>query len=806
MRATDRRWAPLLAALLALALPAPSASAASPQLGALLPRGGPQGAKQLRITCYGRQLRDARALLWEGRGITTTRVWSDNPNRCYALIDIAPDAPRGEHKLRVVTASGVSDLRTFWVDAWPTVRENERLEAQPIRQGVTVEGRLTPEDVDRYTVQAFTGQRLTAEVTGIRLGGAFFDPHLTILDERGRELASSDDTAKLRQDPSVSLFVPYDGVFTLVLRDAAYRGNGNAWYRMQVGQMMRPQVAYPAGGPAGQPLAVTLLGDPLGARQLSVVPPADGRLWAAGGETFPSPVSLRPSHLPNVLEREPNPRRQPTEVKLPAAINGVIGAPGDFDHFRLQLAKGQRLDLQVLARSIGSPLDPVLTIHRASDGRYLGGNDDAGNGAPDSRLRYTAPAAGAYLLRVYDHRRRGGPTFIYRIEPVRNPPLATLTIPQFGRYSQALQHVAVPQGGRYAALIQVRRSAFAGSLDFSLLGLPKGVTAQAPTLGARVDRVPVIFSAEPKAPLGQAMVPIGVVPKQPRPGFHSRFMMPIQLVRGPPNQATYHQPIASALAVATTRALPFRIELAGGQAPLVQGGSQVLRIKVIRAKGFRGQVQLRMLYNPPGVSSPGRVVVPGNQSDAAITLTAGGGARTGRWPICLIGFSNIGGAVWTSSGLVDLDVAPPFAEISMPRSAVTQGTAINVGATIKVKRSWQGQATVRLVGLPPGVQSRPVMIGPGAKAATIPLLAGSKARPGRYRSVICQLLLNVNGQPVLHRAIARLDLRVDRPRPKPKARPVVNKPKPAPQAKPKPKPAAPPSRLEQLRQQAKEGR
>ena len=56
------------------------------------------------------------------------------------------------------------------------------------------------EDVDYFVVEAKKGDRITAEVEGIRLGITLFDPYVAILDAKRFELASSDDAALVWQD------------------------------------------------------------------------------------------------------------------------------------------------------------------------------------------------------------------------------------------------------------------------------------------------------------------------------------------------------------------------------------------------------------------------------------------------------------------------------------------------------------------------------------------------------------------------------------------------------------------------------
>src|SRR5262249_28224961 len=156
-------------------------------------------------------------------GFTTTKLEVVNPTQVKATVKIAPDAALGEHALRVRTASGISELRTFWVGALPVVEEkepnNEFTAPQKIDLNVTVHGTITPEDVDYYAVELKKGQRLSAEIEGMRLGGTLFDPYLAILNSKRFELAVCDDAPLLGQDPCVSIVAPEDGTYIIQVRE-----------------------------------------------------------------------------------------------------------------------------------------------------------------------------------------------------------------------------------------------------------------------------------------------------------------------------------------------------------------------------------------------------------------------------------------------------------------------------------------------------------------------------------------------------------------------------------------------------------
>src|SRR5205085_3552941 len=135
-------------------------------------------------------------------------------------VKIAPDARLGEHGLRVRTATGITDLRTFWVGALPVVDEKEPnsefTAPQKIALNSTVHGVADNEDVDYYAVEAKKGQRISVEIEGMRLGTTFFDPYVAVLDGKRFELATSDDSALFKQDGCLSVVAPADGTYIVM--------------------------------------------------------------------------------------------------------------------------------------------------------------------------------------------------------------------------------------------------------------------------------------------------------------------------------------------------------------------------------------------------------------------------------------------------------------------------------------------------------------------------------------------------------------------------------------------------------------
>src|SRR5690606_34950408 len=257
----------------------------------------------------------------------------------------------GIHPLRIRTATGITNLRTFHVGTLPETSEQEPnsefTQPQSIPLGAVVNGVITNEDVDYFVVEAVEGERISVEVEGLRLGRTFFDPALAILDEERFELAASDDSTLLFQDCFCSIVAPKAGKYIIELRETSYRGDDASSYRLHVGEFPRPAAAFPGGGPPGKPLEVRWLGDPLGERTETVSLPNERDLeyplYASDDRGIsPSGVPLRVIDIPNVIEVEPNEnRKQATAGSAPAALCGVLSSADDQDWFRFTAKKGE---------------------------------------------------------------------------------------------------------------------------------------------------------------------------------------------------------------------------------------------------------------------------------------------------------------------------------------------------------------------------------------------------------------------------------------------------------------------------------
>lgn len=825
-----RSLAPILIGTLILPM---IARAASPTVGGITPRGAQRGT-EAELVFSGDRLSDAQEVLLYAPGVSVTKLEVVNNNTVKAKVTIAPDCRLGEHHARVRTLTGISELRTFYVGALPAVAEAEPNsdfeKPQKVPLNATVTGVVENEDVDYFLVEAKKGQRITAEVEGMRLGVTLFDPYVSIMDRKRFDLSTSDDSALLLQDSVASVVAPEDGEYVIQLRETSYGGSGACTYRLHVGTFPRPRVAFPSGGKAGEEVNVTYAGDVAGPIAQSVKVPADATspldLFAEqNGQIAPSPVHFRVSPFANVMEVEPN--NEPSKATkatgdLPLAFNGVIDKDKDADFFRFAAKKGQVFDVNVYARRLRSPLDSVLVIHKG-DGAGLASNDDSGG--PDSYLRFTVPEDGEYVFQVYDHLLRGSPESVYRVEVTPVQPALALSLPNIGSIpTQDRQTVVVPRGNRYATLVRATRADFGGEVVIEAPDLPKGVTTQAEPVQANLDVVPVVFEAAADAPVGGKLVALTGKPADEKIKPRTKFQQDVELVLGNNNVRMYATTVDK-VAVAVAEEVPFKLSIVQPKVPLVQLGQMQLKVVVERKPGFTGGIHVQMLFDPPGVGS-GQADIPGDKNEALIPLNASGGAQVRKWKIAVIGSADRGappapaqgqptpapgsvpaaGPVWVSSQLAELEVAPPVVLGKIEMAATEQGKPAPVLCKLDPKTKFDGKAKLQLVGLPPNASTSELEISAADTQAVFNVNVDAKTPAGQHNQLAAIVTLMKDGEPIVQTVTSGGVLRVDPPPP-----PKANEPAPKPQetaAAPAKAPEKVLSRLEKLRleQAAKAGK
>ena len=87
---------------------------------------------------------------------------------------IALDCPTGLLPLRLVTVSGITELKLFSIGNCPEISEAEpngdAKQPQTVTLPVTINGTITSEDIDYFAFTAAKDQRLNFEIEAMRLG------------------------------------------------------------------------------------------------------------------------------------------------------------------------------------------------------------------------------------------------------------------------------------------------------------------------------------------------------------------------------------------------------------------------------------------------------------------------------------------------------------------------------------------------------------------------------------------------------------------------------------------------------------
>lgn len=305
------------ASCLAVLAIASVAQAYRPDLVSSTPRGMQRGTTQ-KVVLRGTRLQDGRQLLMDRPGINVVSLKAIDDKQVEVELEVPSDTEPGLYPMRLVAETGLSNVVLFGVGTMPSIDEvepnSEFASPQVIENNVTVEGSVAREDEDYFLVKLKQGQRLTAELEGVRIkkgrSNPFFDPYMAILNAERFELSTSDDAPLLQQDCLCSIQAPADGDYIIVVRDSSFGGNGDR-YRLHVGSYPRPVAVVPAGGQPGEVVDMTFVSVEGDAWIEKVQLPSEESeaypLTVTNDQgSSPSPNYIRIQSIPNVIVDQRN--------------------------------------------------------------------------------------------------------------------------------------------------------------------------------------------------------------------------------------------------------------------------------------------------------------------------------------------------------------------------------------------------------------------------------------------------------------------------------------------------------------------
>ena len=344
--------------------------------------------------------------------------------RLLVTIAADPDTRPGVRELRLFGGNGMSPPRPFIVTTETHVEEP--LFAAPFREQpdpprissfpTVLDGQILPGQTDRWEFSLRKGIPVTFRTVAREfqpyIGDAvpgFFNPVLTIFDTHGKEVAFADDL-RYHPDPVLTFTPPQDGLYTLAIRDALYRGREDFVYALFVTENApTPKVA-------------------------------DVPLWRKPEYAIPVSASV-------------------------ADFAGSIGANGAVQSHKLEITRPGEYVFDLLARRAGSPLDGKVEVF-GPKGHRLALFTDTTNavhcgsiiqGECDPIGRLKLPAAGIYTVKVSDEAGKGGAEWTYRLR-VHHP------APRFEVLLSPSSFALHPGDRRLAHVTVLRHDGFRGQV------------------------------------------------------------------------------------------------------------------------------------------------------------------------------------------------------------------------------------------------------------------------------------------------------------------------------------------------------
>jgi hypothetical protein len=475
----------------------------SPFVQSIFPRGARRGT-EVGISIQGKYLGETYEIRFSGTGVAG-KVLDASESQVKVLVNISPDAAVGRRDLRVLTPRG-SFVQVFEVGGLP-----EQMEVEPnddwskaslLSLPVVVNGRISAGDYDHFRIAARAGQVLVFDLNSSR-NGTRFDAVLSILDEKGQEVASQDDYY-FDKDPHLEHHFSQPGQYVIRVNGFREAGSSFSEYRLLMGELPSLSHVFPAGAQRGNRVELMVTGSNLDKVDALLLDhaPVRAEITKEGPQQFrvrmnvpanletgfyPLGVRLGSVEIPNPLTfaisdgREivvaDEPRAEPVLLEPPQVINGRIRQAKQADSFWIDARAGEQYTFEGLAMRLGNFLDPAITVYDSSGGLVAYMDETAPNGfdkeppSLDFYLVHTFERDGRYRLEMRDAGLRGRDDFVYRLSVSRANPsfeVAVLT-----------NQITVLPGQPAQLPVRIRRlGGWNTPIEVWVEGLPEGVSSK----------------------------------------------------------------------------------------------------------------------------------------------------------------------------------------------------------------------------------------------------------------------------------------------------------------------------------------
>jgi hypothetical protein len=471
-------------ALCAALLGAPLVLGAPPTVDYLYPAGAGQG-ESVEVQASG------TFATWP------PQVWTDRPGvefqpqteKGKLKAVIADDAQAGLAWLRLYDAEGAAAMRPFMIGTLPELMEqepNDQPDApQPLTESSVVNGRLERRgDVDTFSIELKEGQKLVASMRANTQLGSPVDAVLQFCSSDGIVRLQNNDAHGL--DPMLIVTAPRDGMYLVRTfgfpaqpnSTIGFAGAENYVYRLTVSTDPLLDHTLPLAAARDKETTVRLSGWNLPPELAALTIPAAGDKAEnddAGEVVLSHPrlgntLTLPRTSYPLIVANDSATLAEPLVIELPCVVSGRIEQRREVHALAFDAAKGDKLSFRIESRSLGYPLDPLLTMTDAT-GKMYSEVDDTGRENRDATLNFTVPADGRYILTVRDLHDRGGERFAYRLTCEEQTPDFNLTLAGGEFTMTAGKTLEIP-------VTVERLFGMKDEITVTIDGLPEGVTAE----------------------------------------------------------------------------------------------------------------------------------------------------------------------------------------------------------------------------------------------------------------------------------------------------------------------------------------
>ncbi|MBX9652256.1 PPC domain-containing protein [bacterium] len=715
------RWA-VLALLLAVSL-----AHAAPQLDAMHPIGFQRG-KKVTLNLVGNGLGGDIEIISSIPGSSQLKpVDMVEGKPAYSIdqrrdveIDIAADTPVGLYPIRVRTADGISNQLLFSVGSLPDIGEaepNNLIEqAQVVPLGTSIIGSVNPADRDLYKLSLPAGTRLVAEIEAGRLGLPM-DSALSVLDSRGKELASSDDAPGLGSDSRVDVTLAHAGDYFVSVNDVNF-SRGSA-YRLKIGSFDYADGIFPLGGPkspenkiwswtrsesSSQPMQFSTEQ----ADRYAVVQPM--------GDSSPTlPFRFVVSSGPEVIEAPGS----TIDLKVGETINGRLDKPGEKDVFKVHFSPNEeRVRFRLTALSLGSPLLGVLSLKDVA-----GATVATSQNPKDPEIAFNkpaTPAAADYTVEVSDIGGRGGLGFAYRLSAEGESTGFSLRAD--------LPVVNIPANSFEYVPIKVDRRGYAGPIQVFVPESVQGIIAEGGSIGQDQTDGYILLSAAPNTSprriklelWGRGGSPARPIDRKVR-GIGDRTPSVVD--------PRYLDPMPAALC----QAKPLGITVAGQDVRVAHGSNANVNVTIQRGAGVTEEVRIVPRVRTPSYPDGLEVTIPKDKSDGVITFPGNVERGLSRGIVVFEAITNVAGReVRVTLPPITVEVVRPFAvEVPEQQASIPPTGEHPLAVIVRREGTFKDEVRVRVDDLPKGIVAEPLTIAEGVVSGNIQIKA-AEAVPGEY--------------------------------------------------------------------------